>query len=251
MERKRRNVLVCLLAGLVLPSCTLLAGSEGQSTPDASESESTTSSSSSASSSSGTGQNVTGSGNVKTEERTVSGFDRVSVEGIGELRIEQSGTESLTVEAEDNLLPLLISEVEGGRLKLGIRPNSSISATKPIVYRLKVKSLDGLEGSGSVTIDAVGLDADRLEVDFSGTARGVLAGSATAQRVTVSGAGGFDGRALSGRTAEVEVSGTGRAVVNVSDELTARASAASTIGYLGSPKVDEQTSGVARVEKTA
>ncbi|HEU4867310.1 MAG TPA: head GIN domain-containing protein [Actinomycetota bacterium] len=251
MERKRRNVLACLLAGLVLPSCTLISGSDSEPTPGATASGSTSSSSSSSSSSSGSGENVTGSGNLKSEERPVSGFDRVSIQGIGDLQIEQSGEESLTIEAEDNLLPLLVSEVEGGRLKLGIRPNSSISATKPIVYRLKVKTLNGIDGSGSVTIDAVGLDADRLEVGLSGTVKSVLAGRATAQIVTISGAGGFDGRALTGRTAEVEVSGTGRAVVNVSDELRARASGASSIGYLGGPEVDQQTSGVARVEKTA
>lgn len=253
MDRKRRNVLACLLAGLVLPSCTLLSGSDNEPTPEATGSGSTSSSSSSSStssSSSGSGENVTGSGILKTEERTVGGFDRVSIEGIGELRIEQSGEESLTIEAEDNLLPLLISEVEGSRLKLGIRPNSSISATKPIVYRLKVRSLNGIDGSGSVTIDAVGLDADRLEVGLSGTVKSVLAGSATAQVVTISGAGRFDGRALTGRTAEIEVSGIGRAVVNVSDELSARASGASTVGYLGDPDVDQQASGVARVEKT-
>src|SRR5687767_3061958 len=187
MDRKRRNVLACLLAGLVLPSCTLLSGSDNEPTPGATGSGSTSSSSSS----SGSGDNVTGSGNLKTEERAVSGFDRVSIQGIGELQIEQSGEESLTIEAEDNLLPLLVSEVEGSRLKLGIRPNSSISATKPIIYRLQVKSLNGIDGSGSVTIDAVGLDADRLEVGLSGTVKSVLAGTATAQVVTISGSGEF------------------------------------------------------------
>lgn len=186
---------------------------------------------------------------METEQRAVEGFDRVSVEGIGELRIEQGAEEALSVEAEDNLLPLLVSRVEGDELRLGIRENSSISATKPIVYRLKVRSLSGIAGSGTVAINAIGLDADRLEIDLSGAVQSVLAGDARAQKVTISGAGRFDGRALAGRTAEVEVSGTGDALVNVSDELKARASGASKVRYLGNPEVDQQVGGVGKVER--
>src|SRR5262249_24541080 len=52
---------------------------------------------------------VRGSGNVKSESRDVRDFDRVGVSGVGTLTITQGSTESLTIQAEDNLLPLLRS----------------------------------------------------------------------------------------------------------------------------------------------
>src|SRR5690242_12646963 len=57
------------------------------------------------------GHTVHGSGNVVTEARPVSGFDRVSVSGAGQLKVTQGDAESLTIETDDNLLPYIRSEV--------------------------------------------------------------------------------------------------------------------------------------------
>lgn len=251
MDRKRRNVLACLLAGLVLPSCTLLSGSDPEpgTSPTSGSTSSSSSSSSTSSSGTGSGEIVTGSGNVVSEERRVSGFERVSINGIGELIIEQTGEESLTIEAEDNLLPLLVSGVEGNRLTLGIKPNSSISATRPIVYRLNVKLLREIFAEGSVQITATGLDTPQFAVNTSGTVNSVLSGSAEAQSILMSGTGSFDGRNLTGRTADLNVSGTAQALVNVSGSLSARVSGTAVVRYLGTPEVDQQVSGLGRVER--
>lgn len=192
---------------------------------------------------------MTGNGNVKTEQRGVAGFDRLSIGGIGELIVEQDGEESLTIEAEENLLPLLVSEVEDGRLTLGIRRDSSIKATKPIVYRLKVKTLRELDGSGTVSITATGLDAADFAYDSSGTVKSVFSGRAENQQVAMSGTGTFDGRNLTGLTAEVDLSGTSDALVNVTETVRARASGTATIRYLGDPQVDRQTSALGKIEK--
>ena len=50
------------------------------------------------------GETITGSGNVVTENRPVSGFDGVSHTGIGRVIITQGEEESLTIEADDNIL---------------------------------------------------------------------------------------------------------------------------------------------------
>lgn len=84
---------------------------------------------------------TTGSGHVTTEMRQVSGFTRVELSGTGELTVEKTGTESLMISAEDNLLPLLTSEVSGDTLILGAKSNTTIYATKPITYSLTVTDL--------------------------------------------------------------------------------------------------------------
>jgi hypothetical protein len=48
-----------------------------------------------------------GSGNVITESRVVSGSDEILLSGSGEVVVDVDGTESLTIEAEDNIMPLL------------------------------------------------------------------------------------------------------------------------------------------------
>src|SRR5687767_96183 len=62
---------------------------------------------------------VNGSGKITTEPRTVSGFSTISLSGSGRLIVEQTGTESLTVTTDDNLLPYIKTEVRANRLELG------------------------------------------------------------------------------------------------------------------------------------
>jgi Putative auto-transporter adhesin, head GIN domain len=85
-----------------------------------------------------------GSGQLATQSRQVSGFTRVELTGVGELSVDQTGTESLTVSAEDNLLPLLTSKIEGDTLILGKKPNTRIVTSKPITYTLTMKDITGL-----------------------------------------------------------------------------------------------------------
>jgi len=62
---------------------------------------------------------VAGSGKVVTEPRTVSGFSRVSLSGSGQVFIDRTGAESVTVTTDDNLLPYIRTEVRDGTLELG------------------------------------------------------------------------------------------------------------------------------------
>ena len=97
---------------------------------------------------------TSGSGQITSESRQVSGFSKVELSGSGELTIEQTGTESLTISAGENLLPKLTSEVSGDTLVLRSTSNAKIIPTQPIKYSLTVKDLSGLavSGSGSVTM---------------------------------------------------------------------------------------------------
>lgn len=249
MIPRRRAALALLAVWLLAPGCALLPESDREPVVEtATATDSQSSESSGSSGGNGTPLRVRGSGKVRVEERAVSGFDRVRLGGIGHLFIEQAGEESLTVEAEDNLLPLLTSEVVDGRLSLVIRPNTTITATRPIVYRLKVRSFGELDASGTGRVEAAGIDVPDLAVEISGSVRAAFAGRAEHQVLEVSGTGEFDGRELAGSRASVQASGTSRVTVNVADELDAEVGGASTVEYLGNPRVERQLSGLGRVE---
>ena len=92
---------------------------------------------------------VIGSGKLATETRQVSGFDQVVLEGSGDIYLEQGEKESLTVEADDNIIDLVKTEVNGSRLELGIKPNRNVSTRQQVVYRLTVKDVHSLTIAGS------------------------------------------------------------------------------------------------------
>jgi hypothetical protein len=64
--------------------------------------------------------------------------ERVVEDGVGNLSIQQTGSESLTVEADEDVLPKVKTEVESNRLILGPKPNTTIHTTAPISYKLTV-----------------------------------------------------------------------------------------------------------------
>ena len=56
---------------------------------------------------------------IKSETRPVSGFDRLSVRYYGDVVLEQGDTEGLVIEADEELLPRIKSEVREGQLTIG------------------------------------------------------------------------------------------------------------------------------------
>jgi len=179
---------------------------------------------------------TTGSGNVKTETRTVSGFDSVDVNGAGTLNITQSGTESLTVTADDNILPMIHSDVSGGTLSLGPQSVTLLNSTQ-LTYTLTVRSLKQISAHGATSVSASGLNTSSLSVTMDGAPKAQLSGQAQSQDIHISGTGQYDASGLSSRTANVQIDGVGNAVLAVSDSLSADVSPAGKVEYIGSPSV--------------
>jgi hypothetical protein len=208
--------------------------------------EQDTSSSQVTSSTEASGKNAN---NVVEESRDVSGFDEVELRGAGNLTIEQTGSESLTVEAEEGVLPKLRTEVVNDRLVIGPEPGTDIRTTAPINYKLTVEALDALEVSGSGDAEAEGINTDRLAVAVGGAGSAKVGGEADEQEIDISGSGDYQAESLRSREARISVAGAGSALVNASEKLDANVSGAGSVEYLGDPAVEQDASGAGRVSK--
>ena len=186
---------------------------------------------------------VDGSGNVVTESRALGPFHAVSFSGISgpgataDLVLEQTGSSSLTITAEDNIQPLLVSEVVDGWLRLGVAPNTNLGRVQQIEFRLTVPALDELSVSGAASVDATRIDTDRLDVVVNGATTVTIAGRADQQDITIRGASTYDAAALESRTVTVDATGVSQVVVRVSEALTARVRTPSSVTYIGTPAV--------------
>jgi hypothetical protein len=196
-----------------------------------------------------TGGKTNGAGSIVSESRDVSGFDEVELRGFGNLSIEQTGGESLTVEAEEDVLPKLATEVVNGRLIIGPEPGTTVRTTGPIDYELTVENLNALEVSGSGNVQAEGIETDRLAVTVGGAGNVKIGGEADEQEVNVSGSGVYRAEDLESREAKVGVAGAGSAIVNASEELDADVGGAGSVEYVGDPDVEQDVSGAGRLSK--
>ncbi len=188
-------------------------------------------------------------GNVASESRDVSNFNEVELQGLGSLSIEQADEESLTVEAEEDVLPKIRTEVKNDRLIIGPTRNTSINTSEPISYELTVKDLSALKVSGSGDVEAEGISADELAVTMSGTGDVQISGKVGSQKVDISGSGDYKAGELESTRANVDVGGSGSALVNASDELEAKVSGSGSVEYIGDPTVEQDVSGSGEVEK--
>lgn len=204
---------------------------------------------------------VRGSGEIATETRTLSGFTGIQLRGSGAATVEVTRTESVTIEADDNLMPFLTSEVVNGRLVLGT--SESIVPTRQVVYTITLSSLEGVSIDGSGSLAAEGIEAHTFEVSISGSGSFVFAeldtetlivdvnGSGVAEgtgtvadlRLSLSGSGSFIGDGLEADTATIEMSGSGSVAVNVSDRLDVSLNGSGSVSYIGDPTVTTDING--------
>ena len=194
------------------------------------------------------GPAATGSGRAG-ESREVHGFTGVELASFGDLQIDQTGTESLTIEAAPDVLPKLTSGVSGGVLRLRLAPGTAIRTTTPVVYHLTVANLNSIAVAGAGEVTASNLQADRLAVDIGGAGRITLAGTVDSQVVTISGTGNYDGEDLQSATADVTVDGAAKAVVRVSTRLNATVDGVGSVQYIGNPQVTRKINGVGSVKQ--
>jgi hypothetical protein len=212
---------------------------------------------------------IQGSGNVTRESREVSGFTEVALNGIGTLTIRRTASESLTIEAEDNIIPRLTTEVENGRLTIGVEPNTNIQTTEPINYELTVRDLSTLQMLGAGNIDARSISTDNLEIANSGSGEINLAnidtgslkltsggsgevktaGRTGSQDVEVLGSGDYQGEDLKSEEARVDVRGSGEAFLNVSDSLDVRIIGSGSVEYVGDPTISQEILGAGELRR--
>lgn len=210
-----------------------------------------------------------GSGTVVTEERSVAGFDEVSLEGTGTLTIEQGDREALTIEAEDNIIPRITTEVRGRRLEIGFRRGTSGRPTEPIRFHLTMRDIHAIELAGSGDVVSASIQSDdlsltisgsgdaridrfsggSLRVEISGSGSCTVAGTATDQRVEIAGSGEYRAGDLASETASVDIAGSGDATVRVAQSLDVSVAGSGDVRYYGNPSISQTILGSGNVER--
>lgn len=194
-------------------------------------------------------ETVRGSGHVITEEREVSGFTAVSLQGIGQLKIDQTGTESLSITADENLLPYIETRVRDNELIISVQENAHFSTITELTYQVTVSAIDSVELSGAGEIEVSHLDTDEWWVNLAGTGSITASGQADKQTVEIAGAGAYTADELASREATVRHSGAGMAVVQVSEQLDVRIDGLGTVEYIGNPEVTQTVNGLGTVQQ--
>ncbi|RYY98061.1 MAG: DUF2807 domain-containing protein [Chitinophagaceae bacterium] len=199
------------------------------------------------------------SGKTVTADVPVKPFDALKASGVYELKLAQGATESVKIEADENLQALFLVRNEGSQLvidmkerKGGFRLKKGARMTVYVTFR-QLKRLD-LNMVGNVRTDAqltfgnlklqnksVGnvdlkLTADRIDVENDGVGNVVLSGKATNAVFRHDGVGALRAGELMSETVNIENDGVGSAEVNAEKELKVRDSFMGKVKNRGAAK---------------
>jgi hypothetical protein len=221
----------------------------------------------------GLGGGIPGSGNILSESRDTGPFEVIAIEYPGaETFVQQGDKETVEIEADDNLLPQLSTEVVSGRLTIKNMETdwkSTVKPSQPVKIDITVRGLNEIELSapvGDLELDELqadtlklvlsggaqirinGIQVNLLDTDLSGAGSIQASGTAEEIKLILSGLGSFNATDLESNTATIELSGMGDATVRVEQELAATITGAGSIKYFGNPHVEQNITGAGSIQ---
>jgi Putative auto-transporter adhesin, head GIN domain len=174
-----------------------------------------------------------GSGTGASETRDVPAFSGVTLAGAADVTVEVGSEQSVVAHADDNLLPLLTTEVENGMLVISqTEPVDAVTLPRVEITTTTLDTLR-LSGAGDLTVEAA--DHERLDVSLTGA--GTLRASGSVERLDLmlTGAGDVELESLVAADVSAMLSGAGNIVVHATRSLDAHVSGVGTIAYAGDP----------------
>ncbi|MDP2069589.1 MAG: head GIN domain-containing protein [Lutibacter sp.] len=204
---------------------------------------------------------IKGNRNVVSEDRTIrSDFEIINVQQGINLTITQGKPTSISVEADENVIDLLITEVKNNELNIYFE--KSVYQAKARNVYLTTENISKIKASSGASVKSENtIQAETLELDSSSgstikihaNANEITSESSSGSNITIVGkSNSFTANSSSGSSINAKDLKTVNALtkassganidVNVTGKLTAKASSGADIDYEGSPEtVDKET----------
>jgi len=197
----------------------------------------------------GLGPETKGNGVVKQQTREVPEFTGVATFAIFETSVTIGPKASVVLDIEENLLPLVETNVKDGRLVVKFADNQTIRPTRPVKLTIVAPSIDllrtegvsklvatlgetsrlKLEAAGASSLEVHEVVSEQLDVRIEGTARVQLQGQGKTLKIEGSGASRITADKAAFETAVVEMDGATQGEINVTTSIEGTISGASSL----------------------
>lgn len=218
------------------------------------------------------GGSVAGSGDIETEERALATFTDIIVNYPAEVTIQQGQEASVSVRADDNLLPQLDTRVAGSQLIIGnsesnwgrrVNPSETVRIVVivPDPSSIEFNSAGSVKATGltgeslEISLDGAGnlelsdLDYVKIAIQLDGAGNITASGSVDSLTAELDGLGNLDAGQLTAQSAVVTVDGLGNATVRAVVSLNVAIDGLGSVNYYGSPQLTEDSNGLGSVKR--
>ncbi|MFH1160938.1 MAG: head GIN domain-containing protein [bacterium] len=218
-------------------------------------------------------EKIKGKGEVISQIRTVTGYAGINLAIDGEVFFTTDSVYYLEIQAQQNILDVLQTVVEGSgnTLVIQYKHGVHIGSHEPIKIFIAAPNINqmAINGSGDIfvtnpmlsnfletTISGSGnISISQLEVnEFQATVSGsgnieTTMGAVNYQQLTISGSGNIDQVGVESDTTFANISGSGNISVWVNKLLDATISGSGSVMYKGNPVINSHISGSGTIIK--
>ncbi len=206
---------------------------------------------------------VRGNKSVEIVDRDInSNFSKIKVSRGLDVYITQGNDVSLTVEADENLHDIIITEVKNNILRIYADKNIKSSKSKKVILTIKdVERISASSGSDIFSTNTINSDRIELSASSGGSikievnTKTVECSSSSGSRIRISGitnelsasassGGDIKAKNLKTKHSIAKASSGSRITVNTSEELNASVSSGADIKYYGNPQKVNKKGGV-------
>ncbi|MEO8568469.1 MAG: head GIN domain-containing protein [Ginsengibacter sp.] len=218
-------------------------------------------------------ETIKGNGQMKKETREAGNYTALASQGSMDVTIAYGNSNSIVVEADENLLPYIETSVENGKLTIKSKKGVNLKSSSKMLVHVSMTKINSLQQSGSGNIDGSGaftsdgktdigvsgsgnlkLDFDSfkdLDLSVSGSGNVDLkSGNTNNLSVKVSGSGNIDCSTVSSKDVDAKISGSGNIKVYASNSIDAKISGSGNVFYKGGAQnISSKVAGSGKVMK--
>jgi hypothetical protein len=212
---------------------------------------------------------IEGNGKTTTEIRNVDKASKMKLIGDFDVVLSQ-GPLNIKVEADENLLPYILTVQENGWLEIRTKDKVDLKSSESIKVYVTTPQIDAIKiiGSGDVTSSGkfsskdkmtlevtgsgdleIAVNTPEVEAEINGSGNLLISGETKDLKVDVSGSGNYKGADLKAENVKVEVAGSGDAFVFADESLKVDVAGSGGVKYKGNPSVKTNISGSGTVAK--
>ncbi|MDC8760131.1 head GIN domain-containing protein [Janthinobacterium fluminis] len=215
------------------------------------------------------GNRVKGDGAVNKQTRNVGQFTALALNLPGSVELRIGDSDSVSVETDGNLQPLIETTVEDGTLTIQAKKRRATLTPTTLKFIVQARSIERISVGGSGTVYAPELNgpelqfkvggsgsihvkrlrSENVEVKIGGSGNFTGAGSTDRYSASIGGSGNVQSAQLNANKVQVNIGGSGHATVWAKQSLGANIGGSGNIDYYGDPEVSRNVAGSGKIRR--
>lgn len=172
---------------------------------------------------------------IEKQQRKLKPFRHIQADGSLQIKWVQNGKESISVEADKDILEQIHTTVEDEKLMISL--NETKSSSVPVVVYIEKDKLGQIFLAGESRLNTEGkISQNNFELIMTDKAQATLSGKVENAVISCSGESKLYAKDLNFDACHISTSVNSYANINVSRELTIKASGESRVYYSGNPE---------------